>query len=253
MAKHLKPGGNKKLAPWLTALIAVGVIGGGALAAINWPSSQEDSASSTESTSTTTTVSTSSAPPALSSVALPPVASPQPTLVLLDASTNMNDLVDGRSLFTISREAITTAATEANQPVSLWNYSSPLNPGVTKGWRNNTGFLSVSEVTPVLMGLGTGGVPQTREAVLATLSSASAYDTPVTIVVVTTGTQDSIADQDFVDSVRAGLNPKDSLNVVHVGGRESDSSLSSVATNTFNARTADEINSAISRAWGLRT
>ncbi|MDO4908580.1 MAG: hypothetical protein Q3962_01845 [Corynebacterium sp.] len=250
MAKHLKPGGNKKLAPWLTTVIIAGVvIIGGGLTATHWPHHGD-------STPPSTTEARISTPPPLSSVALAPVAVPQPTLVLLDASLNMEDHTDGQSIFALSRRAIIDAANESGQPLALWNYSSALTNSGAKGWRTNTGFESIDQVTPVLMGLGTGGVPQTREALLAALPVAAAEPNPVTIVLITSATADGAADaagdQAFADQVRAALNPKDTLNVVHVGGRETDMTLSSVATNTSSARTAAEIHSAIARAWGLK-
>lgn len=256
-ARHAKPGGNKKLAPWLmTTLILILIIIVVSISFIYfWHSREEKIAQDSSSSASSTEAYSRSVIDSLSSIEATTTVNmsirPQATLVLLDASASMDDIVDGRSLFNISRDAIMDAATQANQPVSLWNYSSPLSPGVTRGWRHNTDFLAPEQIRSTLYQLGTGGVPQTREAILAALPIAAQYHEAVNIVLITSGTADATDDTAFSEQVRALLKPEDNLNVVHVGGRETDTRLSSLATVTYNARTSQEIFSGVSRAFGL--
>lgn len=94
--------------------------------------------------------------------------------------------------------------------LSLWNFSSPLNPGVTKGWRQNADFGSPASALSWLKQLETDGDPRTREALLAAapkaLQQAEASGTPVRLILITTGTVDQISD----DELRRGL---DALNL----------------------------------------
>src|SRR5699024_10377064 len=80
------------------------------------------------------------------------------TLILLDTSNAMAGQFDPVSgaLANTAR-----ALSGANKAVALWNYSSPLNPGVTVGYRDNLGFGNGDEAANTIQAFGTGGEPQT--------------------------------------------------------------------------------------------
>ncbi|MDK8449958.1 hypothetical protein [Corynebacterium mastitidis] len=143
-------------------------------------------------------------------------AQPQ-TLFLLDASAQMAPQFDA------TRARLAEEAAALEQPVALWNYSSPLNPGVTRPWRDNVGFGPAQEITPVLNGFGTGGVPLTRTSVLAALRTAAeqaqATGQPARVVLFTSGTApEDLDDAAFGRQLASTLeNPQVSLEVVQVG------------------------------------
>lgn len=141
------------------------------------------------------------------------------TLFLLDTSENMAPQFDS------ARDALAAEAQALAQPVSLWNYSSPLNPGVTRPWRDNVPFGPAQEITPVLQGFGTGGIPLTRTSVLAALRTAAeqaqATGQPARVVLFTSGTApEDLDDAAFGRQLASALeNPQVSLEVVQVGDR----------------------------------
>ncbi|MBG9311576.1 VWA domain-containing protein, partial [Corynebacterium belfantii] len=64
---------------------------------------------------------------------------------------------------------------ERGKAIGLWNYSSPLTPGITQGWRSNLNFDTpdaIRQVKDVLGNFGTGGQPQTLAATSAALNYA---------------------------------------------------------------------------------
>ncbi|MBC3185597.1 VWA domain-containing protein [Corynebacterium sp. zg-331] len=139
------------------------------------------------------------------------------TLFLLDASERMAPQFDA------VRAALDAEAQQLDQPVALWNYSSPLNPGVTRPWRDNVPFGPAQEITPVLQGFGTGGIPLTRTSVLAALRTAAEHsqvtEQPTRVVLFTSGTAaEDLDDAAFDRQVTSALeNPQVSLEVVQVG------------------------------------
>ncbi|WP_055121947.1 VWA domain-containing protein [Corynebacterium oculi] len=142
-------------------------------------------------------------------------AAPQ-TLFLLDTSEGMAPQLDA------ARAALTAEAQANGQPVALWNYSSPLNPGVTRPWRDNVPFGPAQDIEPVLQGFGTGGIPLTRTSVLAALRTAAeqAQSTgqPTRVVLFTSGTApEDLDDAAFSRQLTSALeNPQVSLEVVQV-------------------------------------
>ena len=148
-----------------------------------------------------------SAAPASPAPAPAPEAQPQAaasavtsanTLFLFDTSAAMAQASDdGRTWFQVVSNAIAQAVpmVGAQHQVALWNYSSPLNPGVKKGWRENVSFSSSmtnEQIGNTAIGFTTGGVPQTRAATVAAVNYATSYEKeagqPARVVLVTTGT-----------------------------------------------------------------
>lgn len=136
--------------------------------------------------------------PAASPAAPAPTAQPAntDTLILLDTSESM-----GPYLAEVTRIAGENAhrVGAAGGHVGLWNYSSPLSPGVTKSWRDNVSLTDDSQgdrAAQALAGLGYGGVPHTSEALLAADAAAQDYaretGREVRIVVLTSGTADGV-------------------------------------------------------------
>ncbi len=148
-----------------------------------------------------------------------PVSQALDTLFLLDTS----DAMAGENFAQASdavKELSRSLAVQGIQ-VALWNYSSPLSPGVTKGWRDNVAFGNGEAIAPTLDGFGTGGYPQTRSAVIAALQAAHSHvqDTgaPVNVLLITTGTQDDLADPDFIAQLDGLITDKVNLKVLHIG------------------------------------
>lgn len=120
---------------------------------------------------------------------------PENTLFLLDTSDAMSPYLQP------AKDAIANAALELGgkgKQVGLWNYSSPLNPGVVVGYRQN---ISVSpdadSVAVAVRRFLTGGVPQTRQAVEAAAGAYGAGEAKTRVVLVTTGTADAGDDKAF--------------------------------------------------------
>lgn len=156
---------------------------------------------------------------------------PENTLFLLDTSEAMAPHID------LAAKAIAQAARDisaAGYEVGLWNYSSPLNPGVVVGYRQN---ISVSpggdDVATAVARFLTGGVPQTREALEAAVSAYADAPAKTRIVLVTTGTADSSGNTDddssYVDVVANTAGDKVDLSVVHVGSGQPDAAVEQLA------------------------
>lgn len=147
-------------------------------------------------------------------------------------------------------------ATEAGSLAALWNYSSPLNPGVTQGWRTNVTYTeSGQDVGAAVQRFGIGGTPQTRSAVLAALGNAAdqaaATGEPARVVLVTSGTQGDLSDEQF-RSALAGLDLTNvSLSVVHVGPSPRDGEVTSAADATAEAPQPAQVDAAVRQAAGL--
>ena len=173
------------------------------------------------------------------------------TLFVLDTSTGMTEYAtaaeEGIS------EAAQTLAAEGHR-VGLWNYSSPLSPGVTKGYRANVALVNDgAQIAATVTRFLNDGSPQTREAVLAAVDYAqtqASADNPVRIVLITSGTADSATS--IADVVKQASESNVELTVVHVGGSEQDQEVASAAKSTSTAANAGEVTSAIKRAAGAR-
>src|SRR5699024_342892 len=153
------------------------------------------------------------------------------TLILLDTSNAMAGQFDPVSgaLANTAR-----ALSGANKAVALWNYSSPLNPGVTVGYRDNLGFGNGDEAANTIQAFGTGGEPQTRPAVIAAADvaadRAADINGPVRVLLVTTGTVTAMDDAAFADAFAQAAGNNVELTVVHVGPGAPDAAVEDVAT-----------------------
>ncbi|MDK4305763.1 vWA domain-containing protein [Corynebacterium pseudodiphtheriticum] len=184
------------------------------------------------------------------------------TLFLLDTSDAMSSGfpgIAGPSRFQASADAIATLAPELSahgHSVALWNYSSPLNPGVTQGFRRNIDFSDGVETARSVQLLGTGGVPQTNEALLAAAHAvrdhsgiAQSESQPSRIVLITSGTADGYPD--FPAKFREALGAKAELSVVHVGDGETDPALREVVSHIQTVKNAAELEEKLRRVVGL--
>lgn len=171
------------------------------------------------------------------------------TLFLLDTSDAMAPYLQA------AKDAIADAAVELGaqgKQVGLWNYSSPLNPGVQVGYRQNiTVSPDADSVAVAVRRFLTGGVPQTRQAVEAAADVYGGLETTTRVVVVTTGTADAGNDQAFLDAVRGAAGDKVEITVVRVGGGEVDQALESVAAHTADAEEPGDIAGALNTVVGL--
>ncbi|GAB3074547.1 vWA domain-containing protein [Corynebacterium aquatimens] len=132
-----------------------------------------------------------------------------------------------------------TKITESGHQVGLWNFSSPLNPGVTQGWRNNVALTpDASQVAATVSAFNTAGAPQTREAVLAATQYAVGVGTPVRIIVLTSGSADTqaIDDATLLDALKTARAASAVIDVFRVGdpvpGAVPDQALYDAADNT---------------------
>ena len=184
------------------------------------------------------------------------------TLFLFDTSAAMAQSADdGRTWFQVVSNAIAQAApmVGAQHQVALWNYSSPLNPGVKKGWRENVSFTSSmtnEELGNTAIGFTTGGVPQTRAATVAAVNYATSYakesGQPARVVLVTTGTSD-LGDMSAVtQALSAAKAAKVELSVVHVGTGTQDSELMKAAQASEVVTTADNVADVIEKLSGVK-
>jgi len=204
---------------------------------------------------------TSSSSPKSSAPATSSAAAPKPdvtmaanTLLLLDTSTAMAPMYGPVS------EALGTTASDLaadGGAVSLWNYSSPISETATVGFRQNLGFGDGNAVSGTLSGFGTGGVPQTRSAVVAAVANAADQTAgtgdKARVVVVTTGTEQDMDDAQFTSALKDAASKDVSLSVVHVGEGSVDAALKSAADSFTSVDSADEtqLSGAINKAAGI--
>lgn len=231
------------------------------------PAAVESSSEATpeEATEATSSVPTSAASasssPQSSAPAPSSAATPQPdltmaanTLLLLDTSSSMAPIYGP-----VSQALGTTAAGLAADggAVSLWNYSSPISETATVGYRQNLGFGDGNAVSGTLGGFGTGGVPQTRSAVVAAVANAAdqaaGSGDKARVLVVTTGTEQDMDDAEFTAALKDVAAKDVSLSVVHVGEGNVDAALKSAADGFDTVDSADEakLTGAINRAAGV--
>ncbi|WP_245802231.1 vWA domain-containing protein [Corynebacterium pacaense] len=198
---------------------------------------------------------------------VPAAAGPADTLILMDTSANMEEVVGGseQSYHTVVSTITSGLAREVGArgfQVALNNYSSPLNPGVTRGWRANVSFPDDSageNAAGAVLRFGTGGVPLTRSATVAAAQIASeraaASGQPVNLVVVSSGSVGDYADDAFLADLTAAAGDRVRVNVVHVGNGEPDAVLSDWATghggSVATASTEDELNTRLRAAFGV--
>ena len=174
---------------------------------------------------------------------------PENTLFLLDTSDAMSPYIQP------AKDAIANTALELGaqgKQVGLWNYSSPLNPGVVVGYRQNiTVSPDADSVAVAVRRFLTGGVPQTRQAVEAAAGAYGTGDAKTRIVLVTTGTADAGDDKAFEDAVRGAAGEKVEITVVRVGEGEADQAVEALSAKAVDAAQADAIEGAVKQASGL--
>lgn len=174
---------------------------------------------------------------------------PENTLFLLDTSDAMSPYIQP------AKDAIANTALELGaqgKQVGLWNYSSPLNPGVVVGYRQNITVSPDSDsVAVAVRRFLTGGVPQTRQAVEAAAGAYGAGEAKTRVVLVTTGTADAGDDKAFEDAVRGAAGDKVEITVVRVGEGEADRAVEALSAKTVDAKQADAIEGAVKQASGL--
>ncbi|MDU0477652.1 VWA domain-containing protein [Staphylococcus chromogenes] len=171
------------------------------------------------------------------------------TLILLDTSDRMSPQLSEVANI-VGERAKKIGAAGAH--VGLWNYSSPLNPGVTKSWRNNIALTDNSQganAATALGSFGTGGVPNTNEALLAAHTAAQEYraetNREVRILLITTGTADQGYAQAVVDQV------KTPVAVIHVGADPADPALAKLGKPAQTVAHPDALGAAVDKALGL--
>ncbi|MDK8454117.1 hypothetical protein QP958_01680 [Corynebacterium marquesiae] len=232
------------------------------------PAAVESSTESAPETSTTaaSSASTSAAPtssssPKSSAPAKNSAAAPKPdvtmaanTLLLLDTSSAMAPMYGPVS------EALSTTASDLaadGGAVSLWNYSSPISETAAVGFRQNLGFGDGNAVSGTLGGFGTGGVPQTRSAVVAAVANAAdqaaGTGDKARVVVVTTGTEQDMDEAQFTSALEDAASKDVSLSVIHVGEGNVDAALKSAADSFTSVDSADKatVSEAITKAAGV--
>ena len=281
MARHSNGKNTFAVAGWVIAVAAIALLAIIALVAFLFRgmdnADENDAAapaaveSSSEATTEMTTKATSSVPTSgaptsssspLSSAPAPSTAAqPKPdltmaanTLLLLDTSSSMAPIYGP-----VSQALGTTASDLAADggAVSLWNYSSPISETATVGYRQNLGFGDGNAVSGTLGGFGTGGVPQTRSAVVAAVANAAdqaaGSGDKARVLVVTTGTEQDMDDAQFTAALKDAASKDVSLSVVHVGEGNVDVALKSAADSFTTVDSAEEakLTGAITKAAGV--
>lgn len=281
MARHSNGKNTFAVAGWVIAVTVIALLAIIALVAFllrGMDNADEDDAaapaaveSSSETTTEMTTKATSSVPtsaaptssssPRSSAPASSSAAQPKPdltmaanTLLLLDTSSSMAPIYGP-----VSQALGTTASDLAADggAVSLWNYSSPISETATVGYRQNLGFGDGNAVSGTLGGFGTGGVPQTRSAVVAAVANAAdqaaGSGDKARVLVVTTGTEQDMDDAQFTAALKDAASKDVSLSVVHVGEGKVDAALKSAADSFTTVDSAEEakLTGAITKAAGV--
>lgn len=286
MARHANDKNNFAIAGWLIAVIVIAILvvlglllylftgnednGDGAetaaqetTQAAEETATDESAASEDEDASQAPSSAGSSAPAsesaASSTAAAAGAAAPgaaESTLFLLDTSDQMAPYFDA------SAGGVAAAADGVggeDKAVSLWNYSSPISATATVGYRQNLGFTDGGETAGVVNNFGTGGVPQTRAAIVAAANNAADYaresNAPARVVLVTTGTDDSLPDGDFAAQLAEAKDRNVEISVVHLGDGEVDKALEDAADYFDKVdRPADAaaVNKAVSTAAGVK-
>ena len=182
----------------------------------------------TETTTSETTDETTS------EAAAPEAPAPADTLILFDTSAQ-TDPFHQQASDALAQLSLDLGA--QGQQVAMWNYSSPLTPGVTQGWRTNVGFSDGTNAAAAVQRFGTGGVPQTRSAVVAAIANAADQSRltgqPARVLLVTSGTAQDMDDATFTAAFEQARGDADvQLEIVHVGDAPVDAVLADLGTLT---------------------
>ncbi|WP_158408031.1 vWA domain-containing protein [Corynebacterium epidermidicanis] len=185
-----------------------------------------------------------------------PAPQPAQTSAALPANTDTLIVLDTSNSMAAHLPAVKTALADtardlgaAGARIGLWNYSSPLSLGVTKSWRNNVSIIDDSQginAANAVSALGSGGVPNTVEALTAADQVAADYQREtgreVRILLVTSGTADAPGFSGTLASRVA---------VVHVGAEGVDAELAKRAQPALKAPNDADITNAVRKAVGL--
>lgn len=166
--------------------------------------------------------------------------SPRDILMLLDTSEYINGVsTDGIRWFDAASQGLINIAQkqeERGKTIGLWNYSSPLTPGITQGWRSNLNFETpdaARQVKDVLRNFGTGGQPQTLAATSAALNYAvehAQHSGKTSVVIVFTGTNDSF--NGLAQSVSKARESQVSLHAIQIGDGQDDTNMTQATKDT---------------------
>lgn len=198
------------------------------------------------------------ATPAEDPVEEAPVTAATDTLLLLDTSRNMVAPFGQGSLYSTAADVLSDVALDLGgqgHSVALWNYSSPINPGVTQGWRRNVNFSDGRNAADAVQRFGTGGIPQTRSAVVAAVNNASDRSNeiggPVRVLLITSATDQDMDDAAFTAALDRARRGEVILDVIHVGPAGIDPLLADLADSHTVASTPEELEARVREAAGL--
>ncbi len=212
-----------------------------------------------EPTQAATPSSTSSAPSSRSEAV---AGTPADTLYVLDTSDTMAGAAgDGHTWFSAASNAIAEAAPEVGETghtVALWNYSSPLNPGVTRGWRRNVDFDDNDSgwtVASKAVGFSTGGSRHTRSTIVAALKygveHAQSTSKPVRVIVITTGNDDNLDVNTVIDEIATAKATNVELDMIHLGSDDTDQQIMDAAAQAATVTDWQDVAPAVDKASGL--
>lgn len=250
MARHSDGKNNYAFAPWVIIVAVLAVL---ALAIGGFFLFREGDSSKSETEAADTTAATSTEEAPTSTAAKTPESatsseSEQPssaapssedkapedvapnTLFLLDTSDSLAPYFDAVTQGVA--EAATAVGAKGSQ-VALWNYSSPISATAIVGFRQNVAYGDAENVAFAVGQFGTGGVPQTRSAVVAALDNATDQTAGsgenTRVVLITTGTQQDMDNASFAEAAKNARGEGVSLSVVHIGDGEKDTELEKLA------------------------
>ncbi|WP_303153912.1 VWA domain-containing protein [Corynebacterium sp.] len=224
-------------------------------------STTQPAASSSQVSSTATSAASSSAKPAEKSEPAnkgPAARADKPaanTMLLLDTSDGLAPYFDP-----VTQALAETATTlgEEDSAVALWNYSSPISASATVGYRQNVGYGDAASAAFAVQQFGTGGVPQTRSAVVAAMANASEQAATAgpdaRVLLVTTGTEQDMDDASFQDALNQARADNVSLSVVHLGAAPADAPIKDAASVYLTVKdpsNSAEVSKAIKAAAGV--
>ena len=93
--------------------------------------------------------------------------------------------------------------------------------------------------------LGTGGAPQTREALFAAADAMRELDRDIRIVLITTGTADDDGSPQAAAALQDRLGERIKLDVVRVGDSPADTAVTDVASVVKEAPSAEQVSAAL--------
>lgn len=187
---------------------------------------------------------------------------PLDTLYLLDTSEAMGATAStGGTWFAATSNAIAEVAPQvgaAGETVAIWNYSSPLNPGVTQGWRRNVNFDAQDtgwSVASRAVGFSTGGKRHTRSALVAALKYSADYaktqSKQVRVVLITTGNDDDLEVSTVTNEITAAKSAGVELDIIHVGSGDPDQAIMDAAAKSTTVTDTNKVVSAVETASGV--